>query len=201
MPDLPRPHRTQRAGGFSAITVRCTDGRPLAAGLGTGKTGPGSVSTGRPATADGSTAVLGLTAGLPVADLLGLAARCDSALIWVMVLGRLRAGAGLAEALTGTLGDLAVSGVTGRFNLLLTDGASIAATAAGDSLCYRQTATGVTVASEPCDDDGWQDIPDDSVLEATPESVIVRPLTVESGACREPASAPTAVPNGERTSP
>lgn len=131
--------------------------------------------------ADAGGAVLGLAAGLSAADLLGLTAHCDSALIWTMVLGRLRAGAGLADALGATLGDLAAAGVTGRFNLLLTDGKAIAATAAGDSLCYRSTGTAVTVASEPCDDDsGWQDVPDGSVLEATPDSVVVRSAAAET---------------------
>lgn len=133
--------------------------------------------------ADASAAVLGLAAGLPAADLLGLAAHCDSALIWTMVLGRLRAGTGLADALSAALSDLAAAGATGRFNLLLTDGTAIAATAAGDSLCYRSTGTGVTVASEPCDDEaGWHDVPDASVLEATRDSVIVRPVAADTAA-------------------
>jgi glutamine amidotransferase len=119
-----------------------------------------------------------LAADLPAADLIGLAARCDSALIWAMVLGRLRAGAGLSDALTGTLGDLSAAGAAGRFNLLLTDGEEIAATTAGDSLCYRREPSGVTVASEPSDDDPrWREVADGSVLTATPRSVTIRSLT------------------------
>ena len=122
-------------------------------------------------------AVHELAARLPPADLLGLAARCDSALIWALVLARLRSGADLAAALSVTLGDLSAAGAAGRFNLLLTDGEAIAATAAGDSLCFRRQPAGVTVASEPCDDeDGWQDVPDGSVVDATPGQVTVRPL-------------------------
>jgi gamma-glutamyl hercynylcysteine S-oxide hydrolase len=176
-----------------------------AAGLGPGEQRPGN---GHPATvgrtrggaagsgaSDGGAAVLRLTAGLTAADLLGLAARCDSALIWALVLRTLRAGAGPAEALTAILADLRAAGAAGRFNLLLTDGAVIAATAAGDTLCYRRDAAGVTVASEPSDDEpGWQDVPDDSVLSATPDAVTVRPLTA-SVAIR------AAVRAGERTSP
>jgi gamma-glutamyl hercynylcysteine S-oxide hydrolase len=143
---------------------------------------------------DGGAAVRRLTAGLTAADLLGLAARCDSALIWALVLRKLRAGAGPAEALTAILADLRAAGAAGRFNLLLTDGAVIAATAAGDTLCYRRDAAGVTVASEPCDDEpGWQDVPDDSVLSATPDAVTVRPLTA--------SAARATVRAGERTSP
>ncbi|HVB43356.1 MAG TPA: hypothetical protein VNF47_11715 [Streptosporangiaceae bacterium] len=118
-----------------------------------------------------------LAARLPSADLLRLQARCDTALVWALVLARLWAGQPAADALAGTVGDIAAAGVTGRFNLLLTDGRAIAATAAGDSLCYRHRPAGVIVASEPSDDDpGWQDVPDGSVLEATTVAVAVRPL-------------------------
>lgn len=129
--------------------------------------------------ADAAGAVLRLTQGMAPADLLGLQARCDSALIWAMALIRLRAGEGLARALAGTVGDITQAGVTGRFNLLLTDGKVIAATAAGDTLCYRRGPAGVVVASEPSDDDpDWKDVPDGSVVEATPAAVVVRPLLV-----------------------
>ena len=118
-----------------------------------------------------------LAEAMPAADLLGLEARCDSALIWVFVLARLRAGADLADALTGTIADFTAAGVGGLFNLLLTDGETIAATAAGDTLCYRTSPAGVVVASEPGDDEpGWQDVPDGSLLAASAATVTVRPL-------------------------
>lgn len=123
--------------------------------------------------------VLRLAAKLPTADLLGLAARCDAALIWAVVAARLRTGDGPAQALAGTLDDIAAAGATGRFNLLLTDGNVIAATAAGDTLCYRRAHGGVIVASEPSDDQpDWQEVPDRSVLEATMAGVEVRPLHI-----------------------
>jgi gamma-glutamyl hercynylcysteine S-oxide hydrolase len=135
----------------------------------------------------------GLAASLPPGDLLALAARCDSALIWALVLARLRAGSGPAEALAATVRDLAARQLGGRFNLLLTDGSVIAATAAGDTLCYRVSPAGVTVASEPGDDEpGWVDVPDGSVLEATASSVRISPVNV-----RGPAGAP---PGGELAS-
>jgi glutamine amidotransferase len=153
--------------GWSAATGSAT---PQPAGTGAGPLA---------ANAAGAGAALRLAAALPAADLLGLTARCDSALVWAMVLGRLRAGAGLADALTRTLGDLSAAGASGRFNLLLTDGESVAATAAGDTLCFRREPAGVIVASEPCDDGpGWQDVPDGSVLTATPRTVSVRPLAL-----------------------
>ena len=72
------------------------------------------------------------------------------------------------------------AGGTGRFNFLLTDGHSIAATACGDTLWYRRVAAGgpSSVASEPDDDEpGWTEVPDRHVLTATPSLVRVRPLS------------------------
>jgi hypothetical protein len=70
--------------------------------------------------------------------------------------------------------------VTGRFNFLLSDGETIAATTAGHTLYYRQSPDGpsVTVASEPGDDQpGWIEIPrDGSLISATPEQVSVARL-------------------------
>ena len=118
-----------------------------------------------------------LAATLPAADLLALEARCDSALAWALVWSRLRAGCGPAEALAQAIGALTGHRVSGRFNFLLSNGEVIAATAAGDTLCYRLSDTGVLVASEPGDDEpGWAQVPDQSVLTATPGGVDVRPL-------------------------
>ena len=97
-----------------------------------------------------------------------LEALTDSALLWALALQRLRAGLPLDAALDGTSAPSRRRAATGRLNLLLTDGASIAATACGDTLWYRQTeatpgrgvAASVTVASEPDDDGpGWTEVP------------------------------------------
>ena len=70
------------------------------------------------------------------------------------------------------------AGGSGRFNFLLTDGRSIAATAAGDTLWYRRGGGAVTVASEPDDDEpGWTEVPGRHVLTAMPSEVAVRPLS------------------------
>src|SRR5580700_7574325 len=122
-------------------------------------------------------ATAGLAATLPAAELLALEARADSALAWALVLHRLRAGESLADALAGTVGDLDAAGITGRFNFLLTDGATIAATAAGDTLCYQTRPGQVVVASEPFDDEpGWSTVPDRTVLTARPGVVDASPL-------------------------
>jgi len=126
-------------------------------------------------------ATAALAATLPPVELLDLEARTDSALAWALVLHRLRAGAGLADALAGTVADLDTRGVTGRFNFLLTDGAEIAATAAGDTLCYRAGAGQLTVGSEPSDDEpGWITVPDRSVLTGRPGAVEVNVLKTVS---------------------
>ena len=138
--------------------------------------------------------VAGLAATLPVESLLRLEARVDSALLWALVLARLRSGREPAGALADTVGALRSAGVTGRFNFLLTDGEVIAATAAGDTLYWRRWPGdaviaapprgaaaagpgGVIVASEPGDDEpGWAEVPDGSVVTATPGQVSVTEL-------------------------
>lgn len=129
------------------------------------------------APAEAAAAVLRLAGRLSAAELLALQARCDTALLWGLVLSRLKAGEPAAAALAGTVADIWAAGGTGRFNLLLTNGHLIAATAAGDSLCFRHRADGVLVASEPSDDDeDWQAVPDGSVVEATTAGVAVSPI-------------------------
>ena len=123
-----------------------------------------------------STAALAAT--LPALSLLELEARVDSALLWALVLHRLRGGLAPAEALAGTAEALSAAGVTGRFNFLMTDGRIIAATTAGHTLYYRQTPGSVTVASEPGDDEpGWIEVPrDGSLVTAAPGQVTVTQL-------------------------
>jgi gamma-glutamyl hercynylcysteine S-oxide hydrolase len=143
-----------------------------------------------------STAALAAT--LPALSLLELEARVDSALMWALVLHRLREGLTPAEALADTAEALHAAGVTGRFNFLLTDGRIIAATTAGHTLYYRRTPDSVTVASEPGDDEaGWIEIPrDGSLVTATPEQVIVtrlpalKSIIADTGTAHETPEAP-----------
>jgi glutamine amidotransferase len=101
----------------------------------------------------------------------------DSAYLWALVLGRLRAGLGLAAALAATIGTVRAAGGLGRLNFLATDGRSIAATTYGDTLFFRADARSVTVASEPCDDSpGWTEVTDGQLLTAVPGKVDIRPL-------------------------
>jgi glutamine amidotransferase len=137
----------------------------------------------------------GIAATLPTVSLLELEARVDSALAWALVLHRLRVGLAPAAALADTIGALHAAGVTGHFNFLLTDGRVIAATAAGHTLYYRQAGGGVTVASEPADDDpGWIVVPGGSVVTAVPAQVSVTPLNSPSN-----LSVPDTTPDGRIT--
>jgi glutamine amidotransferase len=72
------------------------------------------------------------------AALLSLEAMVDSAFLWSLVLQRLRAGLAPGDALASAIAAVEAGGGTGRFNFLLTEGHSIAATACGDTLWYRQ---------------------------------------------------------------
>ncbi|WP_328302175.1 ergothioneine biosynthesis protein EgtC [Streptomyces sp. NBC_00435] len=111
-----------------------------------------------------------LAARLAPQELLSLAARTDSALIWALVLHRLREKPDLGAALAGPVRELAAAAPGSRLNLLLTDGLMIAATAWGDSLWYLSDAAAqrTVVASEPYDDDPrWCEVPDRTLLTAT----------------------------------
>ncbi|MGW6461439.1 hypothetical protein ACWF94_36850, partial [Streptomyces sp. NPDC055078] len=77
-----------------------------------------------------------LARSLPAAELLSLEARCDTALLWALVLHRLRDGDEVGQALADTVREVAGAAPDSRLNLLLTDGGTIAATAWGDSLWY-----------------------------------------------------------------
>jgi glutamine amidotransferase len=114
----------------------------------------------------------------PATSFLALEAMVDSAFLWALVVGHLRSGAAADIALATTISSVEAAGGSGRFNFLLTDGRSIVATAAGDTLWYRRAGGAVTVASEPCDDEpGWTQVPDRQVLTAAPSRVTVRPLS------------------------
>ncbi|MCH0541575.1 ergothioneine biosynthesis protein EgtC [Streptomyces sp. MUM 203J] len=120
-----------------------------------------------------------LSATLPPAALLSLEARNDSALLWALVLHRLRSGEPLPDALAGVVAEVAAAAPGSRLNLLLTDGVSLAATAWGDTLWYLAPggADRAVVASEPYDDDpGWCEVPDRTLVAATPSGVTLTPL-------------------------
>ncbi|MET7644029.1 ergothioneine biosynthesis protein EgtC [Streptomyces sp. NPDC005426] len=119
-----------------------------------------------------------LAAALPPAELLGLTARSDSALVWALVQHRLALGDALAEAVADTVLEVAGAAPGSRLNLLLTDGRTVVATAWGDSLWYlAEPGRHTVVASEPYDDDPrWSEVPDRTLLTATRADVLLTPL-------------------------
>jgi glutamine amidotransferase len=152
------------AGGEAAVAPFCT-GRYLFSHNGAVTGWPRSIAQ--------------LTADLGDPELMAMEAVTDSALLWLVVHQRLADGERMAEALGNTV-RLAAATAGGRLNLLLTDGRSIAATTWGDTLCWRASADGVVVASEPYDDEpGWVNVPDRSLLVATPDGVDTTPLPLD----------------------
>ncbi len=99
----------------------------------------------------------------------------DSALLFAIAVGAWRSGRPLGEGLAETVRTVAAV-ADGRYNLLATDGRSLAATAFGDSLFVHSEA-GV-VASEPYDDEpGWTAVPDRSLVTFSPDrGLAVNPL-------------------------
>ncbi|MFF1895950.1 ergothioneine biosynthesis protein EgtC [Streptomyces sp. NPDC058206] len=119
-----------------------------------------------------------LAATLPPAELLALAARCDSALIWALVQHRVADGDDVPQAVADTVREVAEAAPGSRLNLLLTDGTTIVATAWGDTLWYlAEPGHRAVVASEPYDDDPhWREVPDRTLLAATRADVLLTPL-------------------------
>lgn len=119
-------------------------------------------------------AMAALTTVVPRTNLLTLDAPTDSALLWALVQQKLT-----DRTLPEALADVTrlASSIGGRLNMLATDGSSIAAVSWGDTLYYRELATGVVVASEPYDDaPGWCPVEDRRVLTATHNGVKIEPL-------------------------
>ncbi|MDX2561914.1 ergothioneine biosynthesis protein EgtC [Streptomyces sp. TX20-6-3] len=118
-----------------------------------------------------------LAATLPAGELLGLEARTDSALLWALVLHRLRSGDAPGPALADTVREVAEAAPGSGLTLLLTDGSQIAATAWENSLWYLTGPDRVVVASEPYDDDPhWREVPGHTLVTATRADVTLTPL-------------------------
>jgi gamma-glutamyl hercynylcysteine S-oxide hydrolase len=194
-PSLPDIARVTRSGAVLAAVRSATEGTALgeaaAAPFGAGPWlfSHNGLLDGWPGAA--AVIVERASAGPPprvsAAALLSLEAMVDSAFLWALVLERLRAGSALGAALSGTIAAVEAAGGMGRFNFLLTDGHTVAATACGDTLWYRRrgeaanAAASVTVASEPSDDaPGWTEVPDRHLLVATAGEVSVQPLAARA---------------------
>jgi glutamine amidotransferase len=92
----------------------------------------------------------------------------DSEVLFGLVLDAIALGATPADAMTSIVRLTQGLSRGCRLNFLLTDGETVFATAAGDTLFTRRDDTSVIVASEPFDDtDLWRSVPDDSLVVAT----------------------------------
>jgi len=93
----------------------------------------------------------------------------DSEVLFRLAMDRIDGGASAAAALASVVS--LVGG--GRLTMLMLDGVQATGVVVGEPLYVRRGA-GVVVASEPYDDeDGWEPVPDGSIVEATAESVSV----------------------------
>jgi glutamine amidotransferase len=119
----------------------------------------------------------GIAARLPVRDLLTLDAPTDAALLWALVRDRLRAGVPAADAVTGVVAEVTAAAPGSRLNLLVTNGRTFVATAAGHALSFLADGTSTVVASEPLDErPDWRAVPEDHVLVATASDHDLKPL-------------------------
>lgn len=109
----------------------------------------------------------------------GIDGTSDSEVLFALVLDVLDAGADLAGALAEVV-DVVMSVASARLNLVLTDGAELAATAWGDTLFILDaggTSAGAVVASEPWDDDArWVRVAERSVVSFDGGRLRVSPL-------------------------
>jgi gamma-glutamyl hercynylcysteine S-oxide hydrolase len=100
----------------------------------------------------------------------------DGETLFGLVLDLLDQGAPPADALAGVVTAVEEHG-SGRLNLLLTDGATMAATACGNSLFTCQRDGAAVIASEPIDaDPSWTQVPDRTVVTATATAATRAPL-------------------------
>lgn len=104
----------------------------------------------------------------------------DSETLFALVLDAMDRGAQPAAAMIDAIAR--VEAVTAaRLTMLITDGHQAVGVARSDSLFVRERHDAVTVASEPFGgDEGWNRIPDRSVIEARPGAVTVRSLDAPS---------------------
>jgi glutamine amidotransferase len=119
----------------------------------------------------------GLAARIPVPDLVTMDPPTDSGLLWALLRRRLEDGSPLPDAVRDTVLEAAAAAPGSRLNLLVGDGTTLVATTYGHALSVRRAAGGVTVSSEPLDDDpAWLPVPDRHLVTATPSTVDISPL-------------------------
>ncbi|MDT0268274.1 ergothioneine biosynthesis protein EgtC [Streptomyces sp. DSM 44915] len=132
---------------------------------------------------------------LTPAELLGLAARSDSALVWLLLARRLVAGEPAGVAVADVVCRVLAVRPSARLNLLLSDGRTVTATRHGDSLWYRAVDGQLTVASEPVPDQpGWHEVPDHALVRASRTAAAVTDLPPVPDRATAPASTARGTP-------
>ena len=131
------------------------------------------VVSGWPATVES------LAESLPAIDLMRLEAPTDSALLWALALRQLLDGTAVEEVVERLTTEVAHAAPGSRLNLLLSDGETVAASAWGHSLSVLEGPDHVLVSSEPfgATTEGWQPVPDQTLVVVTADDTKMRPLT------------------------
>ena len=102
------------------------------------------------------------------ASLAAIEGATDSEVLFGLIIDAIAGGTSATDAVVAVLRLAQDVSPGSRLNLLLTDGATIVATACGDTLFTRRDDRSIVVASEPFDDcPAWQQVPDDSLVLAT----------------------------------
>jgi glutamine amidotransferase len=100
----------------------------------------------------------------------------DSALMFGLAASRWTAGTPLGAALVEVIREVETLG-GGRLNMLAVDGRSIAGTTYGERLWVLEKDSGISVASEPYDDDPeWREVPEGVLVEGNEHGLTLTPL-------------------------
>ncbi len=95
----------------------------------------------------------------------------DSALLAALIFRR------GVDVLADTIVEMAADDPEARLNILAADGSRLVATTWGDTLSVLRRDDGVVLASEPYDDDpGWQEIPDQHLVQIAGAHLQLTPL-------------------------
>ncbi|GAA2827409.1 ergothioneine biosynthesis protein EgtC [Kribbella solani] len=114
---------------------------------------------------------------LPTADLLGLDASVDSALVFALIRHRMAGHTDPEDAVVSVVQDVEAAAPGSRLNLLLTNGTHLIATTWTHSLHVHRTDKSITVASEPFGaETGWTEVPDRTLLVATATTLQLTPM-------------------------
>lgn len=106
----------------------------------------------------------------------GILGSSDAEVLFALLLDHLDAGAPPADAVATLVGEVSTR-AGGRFNLLLSDGATVVASRYRNELFTRSDpGCGTWVASEPLDDEAWDEVPDRTLVVANVDEIRRLPL-------------------------